>query len=296
MNYLLHNPIDLKIILLAGYPISGVVSPIIFNKIFDICNLNAIAIPVEVKKGELPEFIRTAKYLKCPGVILTMPHKQDIISLVDEVDEQSRMFKSVNAVKIDEKGSTRGNGFDGKGVVEALLDSGAELSDKEAVIIGAGGIGSITACELAKKGVKKITILNRTLERAESLAHNLKNLTDIDVEIHLMDKICNAVKSADILVQATSLGMKGSGSDFEDLTFLENLKKEACVIDVVANPPETALIKRAGQLGIKTVFGIDIIICQLQILCELFLDAKIGAEAKKMVKNYVHELFKGMEA
>lgn len=96
----------------------------------------------------------------CP----TMPHKSDFVDLLDDVDETSKLFHSVNAIRLDENGS-HGSGMDGKGAVKAMEEGGAKLNGINALLYGAGGISGVTAYELAQSGVKKLYIANRTPKR-----------------------------------------------------------------------------------------------------------------------------------
>lgn len=166
MNLLEMNPHETRYIPLIGSPIGGSTASYLYNQIFAAFGINAMSYPVEVKKGELPEFLAAVKFMNTPGCVLTSPHKQDIIQYIDDVDEASRVFRSVNTLRFREDGRIEGHGLDGKGVIGAFDDNDVDLKGKEVVMLGAGGISGIFATELANRGIRKLTILNRTVDKA----------------------------------------------------------------------------------------------------------------------------------
>ena len=145
MNLLEMNPHETRYIPLIGSPIGGSTASYLYNQIFAAFGINAMSYPVEVKKGELPEFLAAVKFMNTPGCVLTSPHKQDIIQYIDDVDEASRVFRSVNTLRFREDGRIEGHGLDGKGVIGAFDDNGVDLKGKEVVMLGAGGISGIFA-------------------------------------------------------------------------------------------------------------------------------------------------------
>ena len=145
--------LDTELVLNVGDPIGKTNAPRCYNKLFELLNMNAIMLPCEIKKGELPQLLEACKLM---GIHYLCP--------TDDVDETSRLFHSVNAIRIDENGS-HGAGMDGKGAVRALLDGGAKLSGTNALLYGAGGIAGVVAYELSCQNVKKIYIANRTPEK-----------------------------------------------------------------------------------------------------------------------------------
>lgn len=293
MNLLEMNPHETRFIPLIGSPIGGSTASYLYNKIFASFGINAMSYPVEVKKGELPEFLAAAKYMNTPGCILTSPHKQDVIQYIDDVDEASRVFRSVNVVRFHEDGHTEGHGMDGKGVIGAFDDNGVDLKGKEVVMLGAGGISGIFATELANRGIKKLTILNRTVEKARYVAETLASRSNVITasDVYTPENARKAVETADILIQATTLGMKGSGQDHPDLSFMEALPADAWVMEAVSNPPETSVIKKAKALNLHTVMGMEMLVNQIKALCKFLLDWDAPDEAKQIGIDFYCNLF-----
>ena len=200
--------INTSLVLNVGFPMGKTNAPRVYNKLFSLLDMNAIMLPVEIQKGCLKEFMAALKTLNIRYFCTTMPHKADIIDYLDEVDEDSRCFKSVNAVRIDENGKSHGIGMDGKGAVGALLRSGVELSGREALMLGSGGVSGVIGLELAKRGVKKLTILNRTEDKAREIACVLNKKTKMEVQYGLAEpaRLDAAAKTADPLPAADSPG------------------------------------------------------------------------------------------
>ena len=283
MNLLEMNPHETRYIPLIGSPIGGSTASYLYNQIFAAFGINAMSYPVEVKKGELPEFLAAVKFMNTPGCVLTSPHKQDIIQYIDDVDEASRVFRSVNTLRFREDGRIEGHGLDGKGVIGAFDDNDVDLKGKEVVMLGAGGISGIFATELANRGIRKLTILNRTVDKARYVTETLAARTPVETACgkYTPENARRAVETADILIQATTLGMKGSGHDHPDLSFMEALPEGAWVMEAVSNPPETAVIKKAQELGLHTVMGMEMLVNQVSAICKFILDWEAPEEARR---------------
>ena len=280
------------VIPLIGDPIGHVTGPSLFNKVFDANGINAICLPTRVEKGKIPEFIKSLKYLNCPGFILTMPHKQDILSIVDKMDDISRIFRSVNSVHIYEDGTLEGRGLDGKSAVSAICE-GYDLTGKSVMMIGAGGISGVIGAELAEKGVRKLTILNRTLEKAQSVCNVLLERTNLEVACATFtaENANKTAEGADCFINATCLGMKGIAEDYEDLGFMERLPKSACVLEVITNPPETSVVQKAHALGLKTFMGMDMQAAATGIINEFVLGIKLDDSSRDVARQFYCDMF-----
>jgi len=292
MSLLTMNPHHTKIIPVIADPVGHATSPFMFNKVFDTYEFNAIVLPIRVPKGELPNFFKALKYLNCPGFIISMPHKQDIIPLLDKIDDISVTFNSISAVHIHEDGTMEGRGFDGKSAVAAIIE-GFNLEDKEVMMIGAGGVSGVIGAELANKGVKKLNILNRTLRKAKKVADVLMEKTPMEVTYteFTSNNAKKAAQTADAFVQATCLGMLGIEQDYENLDFMDFLKKDACVFEVISNPPETSVVKKAHSLNLKTFIGMDMQANGVPLYIEFITGTVVPKEAKEIARELYCKLF-----
>ena len=163
--------LETELVLNVGDPIGKTNAPRCYNKLFERLDMNAIMLPCEIKKGQLPQFMDACR---------------DFVDLLDDVDEASRLFRSVNAIRFDQQGS-HGTGMDGKGAVKAMVNGGAKLDGINALVYGAGGISGVVTYELSRQNVKKLYIANITREEPEQIAKVLRENTAMEVEVLSLD-------------------------------------------------------------------------------------------------------------
>lgn len=268
---------DMKVFAQIGDPLEHSCTSYIHNSMYALGNVNAVNINVVVKKGELPKFVEAAKVMHLSGFGITMPHKTDIIPLLDECDEFSRIFNSVNHVKI-ENGRLIGKGMDGLGMRMAIEQAGVVLAGKRVLILGAGSVTGPIAAELCKRGVSAVTILNRTIDKAAFISNILQeNFPEIKTAYGSMtpEEMERIAPEADLVVQCTSLGMDGSPKDFESLKFVSLLPADAAVADVIFLPRKTKLLVEAEKYGHRIINGMGMLCNQQKAMMEFFLDVTL---------------------
>ncbi|MBR5152009.1 MAG: shikimate dehydrogenase [Clostridia bacterium] len=242
-----------------GDPISHSCSLQVHGAAFSALGIPCSYERIRVKKGELQSFLDYAIEKGLNGFNLTMPHKVDILPYLSGMDDAAKRFGAVNTVLVKE-GKLYGFNTDAEGYIQAVSDAGCQVKDSNVLILGAGGVVRTLALALKDAGAKKIRILNRTLEKAEEIAEPLSGIGSAGT---LKQKeLCESCQDCQILVQATPLGMHGVKEDFSDLTFLECLPKNAMVTDLIYNPPKTALLAKAEELGLSTLNGMGMLIYQ----------------------------------
>lgn len=262
-----------------GDPISHSLSPLVHGSALDALKVPYHYEKVQVKKGELQEFIEYAKKEEIDGFNLTMPHKTDIIEYLDGIDKDAELFGSVNTVKIKD-GKLFGFNTDAEGYVRALNMKGYTFKDAKVVILGAGGVVSTLALKAGDMGAKSITVLNRTESKAEAVSKYVTEKTGAVARSGKMtvENISENIKDCDILVNATPLGMHGVDEDFEDLSFLDALAETALVSDLIYNPPKTKFLKRAEELNKPTLNGLGMLIFQGLLSDQIYLDMDFDLE------------------
>lgn len=282
LNHIKMN-IDTGLVLNIGYPMKNSNAPIAYNSLFASRNMNMLMLPLEVPKGGLSDLLSACRTMNVRYLCPTMPHKGDIIPLLDDVDELSRVFHSVNAVKIDADGTSHGVGMDGRGTVNALLAAGVKLDGARVMLVGAGAICGVIGVELSRQGVKELEILNRTRDKAQAIAEKLNTHTSMKATAGTMDgaSLARGAEGADILIQATPLGMKGYGADYQDLSFIDRLPGHATVMDVVLNPSVTAIRRKAMERGLATVPGMEMLLGQMDAIFGYLWDVKLTREDKE---------------
>lgn len=258
------NP-DTRLFPIIGYPMGQSSASHAYNPLFIANGINEIMWPVEIAPGGLGDFMSAARTLGIRHFTLTMPHKSAIIPFLDEVDEESRLFGSVNIVRFDGSGRAHGAGMDGRGNRAAIAASGVDVRGMRVVILGAGAIVGAIVLQLAAAGVGGVTILNRSPERAEALIARIRSRVGVPLRAGVLtvEALCGAASGCDFLMQSTPLGMFGYGGDFEDLSFIDCLPSHAVVMENIVNPPETLVVRAARARGLRTIAGIDMLLGQL---------------------------------
>lgn len=260
-------------IAVIGCPIGHSLSPKIHGAALESLGEKYAYEKIEVKPGELGGFLDYAKN-NLDGFNLTMPHKVDIIPYLDEISEEAEMFSSVNTVKV-KNGKFYGHNTDADGYVDALKNAGISHENKNILILGAGGVVRTLAKKLSVGDTKEIVILNRTEEKARKIADEVDKCRCAKLTYDVLAEAC---KTADVLINATPLGMDGCKGDFENTEFLENLKPDAFVSDLIYAPPKTTLLRSAERLGLRIMNGFDMLIFQAIRADEIYLERNLNIE------------------
>lgn len=275
--------LETDLVLNVGYPMGATNAPQCYNKLFEVLNMNRIMLPVEIKKGQLHEFLEACKLLNIRYLCPTMPHKADFIPLLDDVDEVSRLFRSVNAVRIDPDGSSHGTGMDGKGATRAMENCGVKFDGINALMYGAGGISGVIGYELSRRGVKKLTIANKWPDEANLIAGILRENTPM--EIHVIptepEDLDKAAEDAELFMNVTPLGSKGFPYTHPYLGFIDRLPKTASVFDSIINPPKSETILAGEKNGLNTVPGMQMLVSQMDLIFKFLFDVDLQPEHKK---------------
>ena len=241
-----------------GHPVGHSRSPGMQNAAFVRCGIDAEYLKLEVAPEEFPEFLRFAG--KHPaGFNLTVPHKQIILPHLDEIDPEARRIGSVNTVKILPGGKLAGCSTDGVGFEEAVrCRLGMELAGRSCLLLGCGGAARAVAFRAAGCGVARLWIANRSVGRAEALAAELGCEVGV-CALDDRDAVARALRSADLLIQATSLGLRADDAPPIDPELLK-LNPRLAVIDLVYLP--TKLLRKAAELRLNACDGKEMLLRQ----------------------------------
>ncbi|MEZ5932808.1 MAG: shikimate dehydrogenase [Alphaproteobacteria bacterium] len=245
-----------------GWPIKHSRSPRLHGYWLKRYGVDGAYVPLAVVPERLETAIRGLQALGFRGVNLTLPHKELVLPLVDEMSETARRIGAVNTIIFGEHGCIKGDNTDGFGFM-ANLQAGAPTwspGDGPAILLGAGGAARAIAVALLDAGVPSIRLANRTAERAEHLATALRPVaTGRAIEVIAWDERQDALDGAGLLVNTTSLGMSGQ----QPLEIgLGSLPETAVVTDIVYAPLETELLAAARARGNPVVDGLGMLLHQ----------------------------------
>ena len=241
-----------------GHPVGHTLSPLMINAAFKERGLDCIYLPFHVEKKLLHKAIEGMRGLNIAGLNVTIPHKVEVMKLLDDIDESARAAGAVNTI-VNNNGILRGLNTDGEGFLYALNRAGIGVSEKRIVVLGAGGASRAVISVLAANNAL-ITILNRTLEKARDLARAGAERVTIEAMVLNPDNLALAISKADILVNTTSVGM--TPGDNVSPVPAALLKRTLTVVDIVYNPIKTKLIDDAGKAGCTIVEGVHMLVGQ----------------------------------
>ena len=272
---------------IIGYPIGHSLSPVLQQVAFDHHGIEATYQAWSVAPNDVPEFVNGLREPNTLGCNVTVPHKEAVLSQIDEIDPWASRAGAVNTI-VNRDNRLEGYNTDGIGFLRALKeDAGVTATGKRVLVLGAGGAAKGVCLALAGESVSSIIIANRTLKRAESLAALLQGHGTSVSPMGLEDPALNDVsKSADIIVNCTTLGMTHGPSEESSPLSREQLPVSGLVYDLVYNPPTTPLLLEAKRAGIATLGGLPMLVYQGAASFELWtgLDAPVSlmAEAASM--------------
>ena len=277
---------------IIGYPIGHSISPIFQQAALDALGIDATYEKWEVTPEGVGDFVNGLRAPDSWGINITLPHKQAVIPLLDEVDEWATAAGAVNTI-VNHDGRLTGHNTDGPGFLRALLvETGYDPKGTRALILGAGGAARGILLALARGGVDSLVIANRTMERAETLAKlAVENGVKSEVIPIAGNVLIKAAASADLIVNCTSVGMShGPDEQGTPLTAAE-IPASAIVNDVVYTPLETPLLREAAAAGATALGGLHMLVYQGVLSFQMWTgqeapaDVMLAAATKEMTSR-----------
>jgi shikimate dehydrogenase len=244
-----------KIYGILGDPVAHSLSPVMHNAAFEILGMDAVYLAFRVTKPDLEDAIKGAKSLGIAGLNVTIPLKEKALVSVDVADEMATRIGAINTIDFS-SGTPVGYNTDGIGSMQVLQETVGDLTAKNVLILGSGGAARAIAFYLDKEGAK-VTLANRTMERAAQVAAQLTNAAAIGLDAEFKKHI----QASDILINATSVGMH----PHEEATLVtaDMMHPDLVVFDIVYNPLETRLLHEAKRAGVrKIVNGVKMLVYQ----------------------------------
>jgi len=257
-----------KTFAVIGDPINHSLSPNIHSAIFRELNLDCSYIAYRIPKGELEVGIEGLKKIMVDGFNVTIPHKVDMMKFLDKIDESCSLIGAVNTVTYKD-GILKGYNTDMDGFLEPFKKKKLNIVNTKILLLGAGGAARAIVAGFAKEKANSITIANRTLENGNNLSEFAKKIGLSSNAIKIED-VNNYVKDFDIIVNATSVGLKNEASPIS----LEGINEKTIVYDIVYMPINTDFIKKAKERNAIVIFGYEMLLGQAARAFEIWHDMK----------------------
>lgn len=277
-----------KLLGVMGHPISHSFSPAIHNAALNDAKLDYAYLPLEVPAESLKNTLRWIRTLNFRGFNVTIPHKNNILPLLDEVTEEAKKVGAVNTV-VNDRGKLTGYNTDIIGFVAGLLEAGFVAENKNAVILGSGGATRAVLSGLIKEKIAKVTIVARNFEKAKNLAANFNDFENISFANFTDNAYKDALSSADIVVNTTPLGMFPNVENMPPIDF-SVVKKSALVYDIIYTPEETKFLREAKANGLSAQNGETMLVEQGAAAFRLWTGEEPNVDLmKKTLRNSLKE-------
>ena len=247
-----------------GWPLGHSMSPVIHNASFEALGLSCRFTAQPVSPARFDQFMKSVPSSPFKGLAVTIPYKTEVIKYCTVRAGEVEAIGAANTVSITEGGALKADNTDASAVSRTLRDAGVSPGGRRVVVLGAGGAARAACAQVLREGAASLTIANRTLSRAEDLRRDLLSAVSSAGEVAAVtlpgEALARALRSAHILINATSMGMhpEPGGSPLP----AELLTRDVVVMDIVYNPVETRLIREAREIGARTITGTDMLIYQ----------------------------------
>ena len=265
-------------------PIKHSISPFIHNSAFEATNTNGVYLAWEVDAAELAETVANIRRYQMYGINLSMPYKEQVIPYLDQLSEEACLIGAVNTV-VNREGTLIGYNTDGKGFFKSLPSF--KISRKRMVLLGAGGAAKAILAQAILDGVSQISVFVRSssMEKTRPYLEKIQNTTGFRVDLFALEDIQelqDSITQADLLVNATSVGMDGSSQPIPTSIVLP---EKLLVADVIYQPFETQFLKWARNQGNQSINGLGMLLYQAAEAFELWT-------GKEMPTDQIWELLK----
>ena len=265
-------------------PIKHSISPFIHNSAFEATNTNGVYLAWEVDAAELAETVANIRRYQMYGINLSMPYKEQVIPYLDQLSEEACLIGAVNTV-VNREGTLIGYNTDGKGFFKSLPSF--KISRKRLVLLGAGGAAKAILAQAILDGVSQISVFVRSssMEKTRPYLEKIQNATGFRVDLFALEDVQDlqdSITQADLLVNATSVGMDGSSQPIPTSIILP---EKLLVADVIYQPFETPFLKWAKNQGNQSINGLGMLLYQAAEAFELWT-------GKEMPTDQIWELLK----
>lgn len=274
---------------LIGNPVEHTKSPAIHNTLAAELGENLVYVPLRVPEGRLREAVEGAWALNILGLNVTVPYKSQVIPFLKEIDPLAEKIGAVNTL-VRTEGGFKGYNTDMPGLLRAMGEDGVKLTGEKVLLLGAGGAARAVAMLLAEQGAESVVILNRTVEKAESLAEEVNRTAGRRlVRAAALEEYRSLPEEEKYLaIQTTNLGMFPRTEEvvIEDRAFYEKIHTG---YDLIFNPEKTRFMSLVEESGGRAFNGLKMLLYQGIIAYELWTGAKVDSALAGRVYRMIQE-------
>ncbi len=263
-----------------GHPVAHSISPRFQQAGFDAACIDARYEAWDLQPTELESFVNGLRSSDSLGANVTIPYKEAALRHMDGLHQTARFVGAINTI-VNNDGHLQGYNTDVTGFQRSLSEADFDPRGTRAVLWGAGGAARAVAWALIWRGVEALTIVNRTAVRGGRLRHDLASAS-AGVALKSLgadeEGVSDALGSADLVVQCTSVGLRGSETEGRLPLEVSRLSSSAFVADLIANPVETALVRETRASGRQAIGGLPMLVYQGAASFELWTEQAAPVE------------------
>ncbi|MBQ9550929.1 MAG: shikimate dehydrogenase [Lachnospiraceae bacterium] len=273
---------------LIGDPVAHTLSPFIHNSLSECEGINSVYTAFRVRRGDTGTALKGAFALGIRGFNVTVPHKEDVIPFLCELDPDAKGIGAVNTLCLTDKGY-KGYNTDVSGFIREIRECGFDIRGERVIMLGAGGAANAVLYALYSLGAEGVYILNRSVQKAEE-----KFGSDKRNRILPLDGFEEIEEEGYFCVQCTSAGLfPDTGTvPIEDESFYRKIDR---AVDIIYNPYETEFMKRVKRNGGRAVNGLDMLLFQAVESFKLFHDTLVSEESIATVRERLKERVYGRQ-
>ena len=254
-----------RLLAIMADPIHHVKTPQRINALLRERGIDAVMVPMHVGSDQLATVMQSLRYIgNFDGCVVTVPHKTEALRFCDEISAAARLIGAVNVVHRLPDGRLRGGMLDGIAFVDGLCGAGIDVVGMSVYLAGAGGAACAIAFALADSGVRRLTVANRSTDKARDLVERVRAVhATLDIAVGDMDP-----SGHDLVVNATSLGLrKGDPLPLD----VSRLAPNQTVAEIIMDPAETALLVEARARGCRIHEGAPMLASQIPHMATFML-------------------------
>lgn len=268
---------------LIGNPVEHTLSPVIHNTLAQKLGHNMVYVPFRVEEDCVEEAVKGAFALNLLGCNVTVPHKSAVIPHLVDIDPLAKKIGAVNTLVRKDAGF-KGYNTDMPGLYRAMISDGVVIKEESVLILGAGGVARAVAMLMADKGAGRISIVNRTLEKAQLIVDEIHSFfPEVEIGAYSLSEISQLAGECKWLaIQATNIGMYPKCEDVvvADVDFYKAVHTG---YDMIFNPFDTRFMQLVREHGGRAYNGLKMLLYQGIIAYELWNETTVPEELAQKV-------------
>jgi len=251
-------------IALLGNPVAHSLSPIMQNAAIQYLGLDLIYIAIPCRDKDLEFVLGSLKKINCKGLNITIPYKEKVFKLCNEISPIANKLKAINTLKLNPEKEWSGTNTDVEGFIYPLKN--LHLTNKKSIVLGSGGAARSVIQGLINLNFSTISLVSRNKSSLDELIKDFGSQIAIQGFLNNDNRAQNLIKEADLIVNTTPVGMKTTTNEENTLpfgeTFWRSLSSQTIVYDLIYNPAPTPLLKFSEKKGCMTIDGLQMLVAQ----------------------------------